>query len=69
MGAAERTELAHELGYTRIGKDLPDNVTLSQIIKSMPPEVSFCLGVWVCRSACVLSACFLRHKPSSPCRV
>ena len=35
----DRTELAHRLGYRQIGKELPDDVTLGQIIKSMPQEV------------------------------
>ena len=35
----ERAALAHELGYKSIGRELPDNVTLTDIIKTMPPEV------------------------------
>ena len=35
----DRTELAHRLGYRQIGRELPDDVTLGQIIKSMPQEV------------------------------
>jgi omega-6 fatty acid desaturase (delta-12 desaturase) len=40
MTEQQRTEYANSLGYTRIGKELPDNVTLTDIIKTMPPEVS-----------------------------
>jgi hypothetical protein len=39
MTDAERKELAESLGYKSIGKELPDDVTLTQIIKSMPAEV------------------------------
>lgn len=35
----ERAQLAKELGYRKIGKELPSNVTLTDIVKSMPPEV------------------------------
>lgn len=42
---AQRADLAAETGYTKIGKDLPDSVTLTQIIKSMPAEVSECVGL------------------------
>ncbi|KAG2443292.1 hypothetical protein HYH02_009362 [Chlamydomonas schloesseri] len=35
----ERANLARELGYKSIGKELPDGVTLTDIIKSMPQEV------------------------------
>lgn len=38
---AERADLAKKLGYTKIGKELPDEVTLQDIIKSMPAEVSW----------------------------
>ncbi|KAF5828427.1 chloroplast w6 desaturase [Dunaliella salina] len=39
MDETQRAELAAETGYRSIGKELPDDVTLSKIIKSMPPEV------------------------------
>jgi omega-6 fatty acid desaturase (delta-12 desaturase) len=39
MTDAERAAYARQLGYTKIGKELPDDVTLTQIIKSMPKEV------------------------------
>ena len=35
----ERANLARELGYKSIGRELPDNVSLTDIIKSMPAEV------------------------------
>lgn len=35
----ERAQLAKELGYIKIGKELPDGVTLGDITKTMPPEV------------------------------
>jgi len=36
---SERTALAKELGYRKIGKELPNDVTLQDIIKSLPSEV------------------------------
>lgn len=39
LSDAERQQLAHQYGYTKIGKQLPDGVTLSQIVKSMPSQV------------------------------
>jgi omega-6 fatty acid desaturase (delta-12 desaturase) len=35
----ERAALAEKLGYRKIGKELPDSVTLQDIIKSLPQEV------------------------------
>ncbi|GLI71324.1 hypothetical protein VaNZ11_016484 [Volvox africanus] len=35
----ERAQLARELGYKSIGRELPDDVTLTDIVKSMPSEV------------------------------
>ncbi|PNH08199.1 Omega-6 fatty acid desaturase, chloroplastic [Tetrabaena socialis] len=35
----ERVQLAHDLGYHSIGRELPDGVTLTDIVKSMPPSV------------------------------
>lgn len=35
----ERAALAEKLGYRKIGKELPDSVTLTHIIKSLPKEV------------------------------
>ena len=40
LSDAERQKLAHQYGYRKIGKQLPDGVTLSQIVKSMPSEVT-----------------------------
>jgi len=36
---AERHSLAKELGYRKIGKELPDGVTLNDVVQSMPKEV------------------------------
>lgn len=36
---SERAALAEKLGFRTIGKELPDSVTLQDIIKSMPKEV------------------------------
>ena len=36
----ERAAYAKETGYLKVGKTLPSNVTLTDIIKSMPAEVS-----------------------------
>lgn len=36
---AERATLATKLGFNHIGKDLPADVTLTDIIKTLPPEV------------------------------
>ena len=35
----ERAALAAQYGYKTIGRELPDNVTLTDIVKSMPQEV------------------------------
>jgi omega-6 fatty acid desaturase (delta-12 desaturase) len=37
---AERAALAEELGYRSIGADLPSNVTLTDVISSLPKSVS-----------------------------
>jgi hypothetical protein len=39
LSVEERAVLAESLGYQKIGAELPDSVTLSEIVKSMPPEV------------------------------
>jgi len=39
MSDEERAALAAKLGYKKIGKELPDNVTLNTIVQSMPKEV------------------------------
>jgi hypothetical protein len=36
---AERQALATELGYRKIGKELPDNISLNDVVQSMPKEV------------------------------
>lgn len=36
----QRQALADQWGYKTIGAELPDGVTLTDIVKSMPPEVS-----------------------------
>lgn len=36
----ERQEIAHNIGYRKIGKPVPKDVTLSQIVKTLPSEVS-----------------------------
>lgn len=46
----ERKELATQFGFRSIGKELPGDVTLQDIIKSMPPEV-FELNMWRAWSA------------------
>jgi len=35
----QRAQLAKDLGYRKIGKELPDSVTLNDVVKSMPQEV------------------------------
>ena len=39
LSDSERQQVAQQYGYTKIGKQLPDGVTLSQIVKSMPSQV------------------------------
>eukprot|EP00208_Stichococcus_sp_RCC1054_P006097 CAMPEP_0206134766 /NCGR_PEP_ID=MMETSP1473-20131121/193_1 /ASSEMBLY_ACC=CAM_ASM_001109 /TAXON_ID=1461547 /ORGANISM="Stichococcus sp, Strain RCC1054" /LENGTH=443 /DNA_ID=CAMNT_0053526387 /DNA_START=273 /DNA_END=1604 /DNA_ORIENTATION=- len=39
LGVKERQALAEQLGYRQIGADLPDDVTLSQVIGTLPKEV------------------------------
>jgi omega-6 fatty acid desaturase (delta-12 desaturase) len=45
LSDAERKALAEKFGYRSIGKELPDDVTLQDIIKSMPSKV-FELNMW-----------------------
>lgn len=40
MTDEERKVYAHSLGYRQIGKDLPSEITLQQVISSMPKSVS-----------------------------
>jgi hypothetical protein len=44
----QRQALAEQWGYKTIGAELPDNVTLTDVVKSMPSEVGCCFGgrVW-----------------------
>ena len=44
MTDAERKALAEEVGFKCIGKELDDKVTLTEIVKSMPAEVSKPVG-------------------------
>ena len=39
LSDGERKLVAQELGYKTIGKELPDTVSLTDVVKSMPPEV------------------------------
>lgn len=39
LSTEERTAMAQKFGYRSIGKELPDDVTLSDIVKTMPKEV------------------------------
>jgi len=39
MTDQQRAALATELGYKTIGKELPDGVSLTDIVRTMPPEV------------------------------
>ncbi len=39
---ADRSALAEELGYRSIGADLPSNVTLTDVISSLPKSVRSC---------------------------
>ncbi|KAJ9517723.1 hypothetical protein QJQ45_004010 [Haematococcus lacustris] len=39
MSDTERASYAAELGYNTVGRELPDNVSLTDIVKTMPPEV------------------------------
>lgn len=39
MTDEERATLAKQWGFTRLPKELPDHVTLNDVVKSMPPEV------------------------------
>lgn len=44
LSDADRAAYAKEIGYETVGKDLPDGVTLTDIVKTMPPEVRKGLG-------------------------
>jgi omega-6 fatty acid desaturase (delta-12 desaturase) len=45
MSDADRAALAEQLGFRTIGKELPDTVSLQDIIKSMDPSV-FEFNMW-----------------------
>lgn len=53
---SDRAFLAEELGYRKIGADLPDNVSLSTIIQSLPSEV-FQINDRKAWSAVLLTTC------------
>ena len=40
LSDAERAAYAAEIGFNHIGKELPDGVQLSDVVQSMPKEVS-----------------------------
>lgn len=40
----QRAELAKEWGYTRLPKELPDSVTLGDVVRSLPREVRGLVG-------------------------
>ena len=40
LSSKDREALAEELGYRKIGAELPDGVSLSNIIQSLPSEVA-----------------------------
>nr|DAD44194.1 TPA_asm: hypothetical protein HUJ06_002424 [Nelumbo nucifera] len=43
--AEQRKHLAESYGFTQIGEPLPENVTLKEIIGTLPKKVSFLNGV------------------------
>ena len=58
LSDSERQQVANQYGYTKIGKKLPEGVTLSQIVKSMPSEVTLTLNYGaglLCLKACAVS--------------
>ncbi len=42
----ERQKYAESIGFTKVGKHLPDEVTLQDVIKSMPSEVGRTVDCW-----------------------
>jgi hypothetical protein len=64
MNDEERAALAKQLGYTKIGKELPDDVTLQGIIKSLPNEASCPSTLACCLLPVAWRGCF---PPSYPC--
>lgn len=45
----QRQEIAHNIGYRKIGKPVPKDVTLSQIVKTLPSEVHLHASCQACR--------------------
>lgn len=47
--AEDREQLAESYGFRHIGEDLPDNVTLKDIMDTLPKEVYSCvlISIWV----------------------
>lgn len=54
LSDSERQQVAQQYGYSKIGKQLPEGVTLSQIVKSMPSEV-FDINPWKSWSAVAIT--------------
>lgn len=40
LSESDREQLAEQLGYRQIGAELPENVTLGNLIQSLPKDVS-----------------------------
>jgi len=64
----QRAQLATELGYDKIGKELPNNVSLTDIVKTLPPEVNMCAPclIGTCYYAiagCAMQLCMFAHAP------
>ena len=53
--AAERAAFAESVGYRSVGADLPSNVTLTDVISSLPKEVR--LGHFFMYSRCSMWPC------------
>lgn len=62
----ERQKYAESIGFTTVGKHLPDDVTLQQVIKSMPPEVRMQLNccIWMC-SLTTQATCLIHRSHST----
>ena len=56
---AERQKYAESIGFTKVGAHLPDHVTLTDVIKSMPAEVR------AARRLCC-GAAALQRRPGAP---
>lgn len=66
LPAEQRQALADQWGYKTIGAELPDGVTLTDIVKSMPPEVRQHLAAGDGRHISCLSSLAL-HNPQRAC--